>query len=121
MAMPTKLKSPITTKRRSRIAPIHPGEVLREEFMAPLQLSANALALALRVPATRVSEIVNERRGITADTALRLARYFDMTPAFWMNLQSRYDLEMAEEASAENICREIQPSKHLEATKRVPA
>jgi antitoxin HigA-1 len=91
---------------------VHPGEVLREEFMMPLQLSANALALALRVPATRISEITHERRGITADTALRLARYFDMTPEFWMNLQLRYDLELAEDSSADAI-REIRPHKHL--------
>ncbi|CAO3406272.1 HigA family addiction module antitoxin [Azospirillum largimobile] len=64
----------------------HPGEVLREEFLVPLDLSAHALALALRVPATRIGEIVNERRGITADTALRLARYFGTTPELWLNL-----------------------------------
>lgn len=121
MAMPAKSKSSTTTKHTGRIAPVHPGEILREEFMAPLQLSANGLALALRVPATRISEIVNERRGITADTALRLGRYFDMTPAFWMNLQSRYDLDVAEEASAATIRREIQPSKHLESKRKVPA
>ena len=78
--------------------------------MVPLGLSANALALALRVPATRISEIVNERRGITADTALRLARYFHMTPGYWMNLQSRYDLEVAEDALASTIRKEIRPA-----------
>jgi len=116
-----KSKSSITTKSRGRIAPVHPGEILREEFMAPLQLSANALALALRVPATRISEIVNERRGISADTALRLGRYFDITPTFWINLQSHYDLEVAEDASADTIRREIQPSNHLQSIRKVSA
>src|SRR6266702_2802739 len=86
-------------KTMLRLAATHPGEMLREEFLVPMGLSANALALAIRVPVTRVSEIVNERRGITADTALRLARYFRMTPEFWMNLQSHYDLEIAREAN----------------------
>jgi len=72
--------------------------MLREEFLIPLNLSANALALALRVPATRISEIVNERRGISGDTAIRLGRYFRMGPEFWMNLQARYELELARDA-----------------------
>ena len=74
---------------------IHPGEILREEFMKPMGISQNALALALRVPATRIGEIVNERRGISADTALRLAKYFNTTSDFWMNLQTNYDLKIA--------------------------
>ena len=74
---------------------IHPGEILREEFMKPIGISQNALALALRVPATRIGEIVNERRGISADTALRLAKYFNTTSDFWMNLQTNYDLKIA--------------------------
>ncbi len=74
--------------------PPRPGEMLRDEFMVPFGLSAHALALALRVPATRISEIVAERRGITADTAYRLALYFSMTPDFWMNLQSSYELSL---------------------------
>jgi addiction module HigA family antidote len=94
----------------SRLPPIHPGEMLREEFLVPMGLSANALALAIRVPVTRVSEIVNERRGITADTALRLARYFRMTPEFWMNIQSHYDLEMARDAKDRMIRESIQPA-----------
>lgn len=69
--------------------PIHPGEILRGKFLKPLHLSMNKLALDLRVPVTRIADIVNERRGITADTALRLARYFQNAPAFWMNLQTR--------------------------------
>ena len=97
-----KSKSQTTTKRKLALhnpapvlAPIHPGEMLREEFMVPLGLSAHALALAIQVPATRITEIVRERRGITGDTALRLGRYFRMTPEFWMNLQSHYELELA--------------------------
>ena len=74
-----------------RLPPVHPGEVLREDLMTPLGLSINGLARDLRVPVTRMSEIVNGRRSITADTALRLARYFAMTPQFWMNLQAAYD------------------------------
>jgi addiction module HigA family antidote len=88
---------------------LHPGEMLREEFMKPLGLSANALAIALRVPVTRISEIVRERRGITADTALRLARYFNMTPEFWMRLQMDYDLESALEAEQAIVRDEIRP------------
>jgi addiction module HigA family antidote len=72
--------------------------MLREEFMIPLNLSANALALALRVPATRISEIVNERRGVSGDTAIRLGEYFRTGPEFWMNIQSRYELEIARDA-----------------------
>src|SRR5580658_10531593 len=85
----------IPRKHDQRGVPIHPGEFLREDFLVPLGLSANALAMALRVPVTRISEILRERRGITADTALRLARYFNMTPEFWMRLQMDYDLESA--------------------------
>jgi len=87
----------------------HPGEVLREEFMVPLALSSNALAIALRVPVTRINEIVNERRGITADTALRLARYFGTTPEFWLNLQTGYELSVANSERGDEIKREIHP------------
>src|SRR5262249_1815484 len=75
------------------VPPIHPGEILREEFMKPLKLSMNRLALDLHVPVTRVAEIVHQRRGITPDTALRLARYFNTSARFWLNLQAAYDLE----------------------------
>lgn len=75
--------------------PIHPGEVLREEFLAPLDLSARALAIALRVPALQINDVVRERRSITPDIAQRLARYFDTTPQFWMNLQASYDSTLA--------------------------
>jgi addiction module HigA family antidote len=88
---------------------LHPGEMLLEEFMRPLGLSANALAIALRVPVTRISEIVRERRGITADTALRLARYFNMTPEFWMRLQMDFDLETASADQHAAIHKEIRP------------
>jgi addiction module HigA family antidote len=89
--------------------PLHPGEMLREEFMKPLGLSANALAMELRVPVTRISEIVRERRGITADTALRLGCYFGMSAEFWMGLQMDYDLESAAEAVGTAIRSEIRP------------
>ena len=90
-----------------RLPPIHPGEILREEFMAPLELSANALANELGVTAARVNEIAKEKRGITADTALRLAKYFRTTPEFWMNLQQRYELELARRAVGAKIDREV--------------
>ncbi|MBF0562855.1 MAG: HigA family addiction module antidote protein [Alphaproteobacteria bacterium] len=87
----------------------HPGEVLRVEFLEPLGISSNALALALRVPATRIGEIVNERRGVSADTALRLARYFGTTAQFWVNLQSAHDLSRAEAESGSAIADEVKP------------
>ncbi len=89
--------------------PIHPGEILREEFMAPLALSANALALALRVPATRIGEIVRERRGITPETALRLGRYFGTSPDLWLGLQAEYDLRVAVRQFSDRIATEVQP------------
>jgi addiction module HigA family antidote len=92
-----------------KLKPVHPGEILREEFMKPLALSMNKLALDLRVPVTRIAEIVHERRSITAGTAMRLARYFKNTPVFWMNLQVRYDLEVAEDVQAEKIERDVRP------------
>ena len=92
-----------------RVPPVHPGEILREDLMAPLGLSINKVARDLRVPVTRMSEIVNGRRSITADTALRLARYFSTTPEFWVNLQSAYDLDVATRASAEQIKRDVHP------------
>jgi antitoxin HigA-1 len=107
--MPGKSKS-LTTTSSQKMPPLHPGEMLREEFMKPLGLSSNALALALRVPVTRISEIVNERRGVTADTALRLARYFGMSPNFWMRLQTQFDLETAEDERAAVIRREVRPA-----------
>ena len=92
-----------------RLKPAHPGEILREEFMVPLGLSMNRMAMDLRVPVTRIADIANERRGISADTALRFARYFKNSPTFWMNLQTRYDLEVAEDEIAAKVERDVQP------------
>jgi antitoxin HigA-1 len=92
-----------------KLKPVHPGEILREEFMTPLGLSMNKMAMDLRVPVTRIADIVNERRGITADTALRFARYFKNAATFWMNLQTRYDLEVAEDEIAAKVERDVQP------------
>jgi len=91
--------------------PIHPGEILREEYLRPLGLSANALALALalRVPATRIGEILKERRGVSPDTALRLAKYFKTDPQSWMNLQTDYDLKKAVELHGVEISRDVHP------------
>jgi addiction module HigA family antidote len=99
----------IPRKHEQKGVPIHPGEFLREDFLLPLGLSANALALALRVPVTRISEIARERRGITADTALRLARYFGTTPDFWMKMQMSYDLALASREVTARIEVEIFP------------
>jgi addiction module HigA family antidote len=95
-------------KKKSRLVAIHPGEFLREDFLKPLSLSINGLAMALRVPATRISEIVNERRGITTDTALRLGRYFGTTPDFWINMQAAYELAIAEDKLLPQIEKEVQ-------------
>jgi addiction module HigA family antidote len=88
-----------------KLKPIHPGEILREEYMIPLGLSSNALARALNVTAARINEIVRERRGISADTALRLARYFNTDVQSWLNLQANYDLQCAEDAAGRSINR----------------
>ena len=93
----------------NKMRPIHPGEVLREEFLAPLEMSAHALAQALRVPAPRVNDLVRERRSVTPDTALRLARYFGTTPQFWLNLQASYDLKLALREEGKRIEREVEP------------
>ena len=89
--------------------PIHPGEILREEYLVPLRLSANALSIQLRVPAPRINEVVRERRGITTDTALRLARYFNTTAQFWLNLQTSFDLKQTEIQVGKKIEHEIHP------------
>ena len=86
---------------------VHPGEMLREEFMKPLGISINGLALELHVPVTRISEIVNERRGITADTALRLARHFGTSADFWMNIQKDYELILTRQKSLHTIERQV--------------
>ncbi|MGA2689801.1 MAG: HigA family addiction module antitoxin [Candidatus Korobacteraceae bacterium] len=96
-------------KKSAKLAPIHPGEILREDFMKPLRLSMNRLALDLHVPVTRIAEIVHERRGITPDTALRLGRYFNTSARFWLNAQSSYDLEVAQDALQRTIERDVRP------------
>ena len=93
---------------KNGMRPVHPGEILREEYLAPMGMSVHALAQALRVPATRLHEIVKERRSITPDTALRLARYFGTSERFWLNLQSRYDLEVEKDRLGERLEREVQ-------------
>ena len=92
-----------------KLPPIHPGEILREDFMTPLGISMNRLALNLRVPVTRIAEIVHERRGVTPDTALRLGRYFNTSARFWMNAQSSYDLEVAQDELQRTIERDVRP------------
>jgi len=90
-----------------KLPPIHPGEILREDYLKPLGLTAHRLAMALHVPATRIAEIVNERRAITADTAIRLGKYFKTTARFWLNLQTAYDLEVVEDATLAQIENEV--------------
>lgn len=94
---------------KNGMRPVHPGEILREDYLVPLELSANALAKALSVPAPRINDIVRERRGVSADTAMRLARYFGGDARSWLNLQAAYDLRVAEIANASRIRREIVP------------
>jgi len=93
------------------ISPVHPGETLREDFLRPLGLTPHRLAMDLLVPATRMNDIVRGQRVITADTALRLARYFGTTPQFWMNLQANYDLEIAEDERGSEISDRIRPRR----------
>ncbi len=95
--------------KSEKLVPIHPGEILREDFMKPLGLSMNRLALDLHVPVTRIAEIVHRRRGITPDTALRLGRYFNTSARFWLNAQSSYDLEVAQDALQRVIERDVHP------------
>ena len=97
----------VTTGKR--IPPAHPGEILYQDFLAPMGVSVYALANAIRVPRSRVNDIVRGRRAVTADTALRLARYLGTTPEFWINLQAHYDLEIARETSHRRIEKEIEP------------
>lgn len=100
--------------RKRLQSPVHPGEILREDFMRPLGLSLNKLALDLRVPATRIGEIVHGRRRVTADTALRLARYFNTNPEFWLNLQCFFDLEeVRRSGAATEIERHVDPVTKL--------
>ncbi len=90
-----------------KLHPVHPGEVLMEEFIKPMGLSQNRLALDIGVPPRRINEIVLEKRRITADTALRLARYFGTSPQFWLGLQTDYDLDMANESLGSRLEREV--------------
>jgi addiction module HigA family antidote len=96
-------------QRKIKLAPVYPGEVLREDFLAPLGLSINALARALRVPPNHVSGIVNEKRGISARMALRLARYFGTSAELWLGLQQDYELDVARDTAAAQIDREVLP------------
>ena len=95
--------------KSEKLPPIHPGEILREDFMKPLAISMNKLALDLHVPVTRIAEIVHERRGITPDTALRLGRYFNTSARFWLNAQAAYDLEVAQDELQRTIERDVRP------------
>lgn len=96
-------------ERKIKLAPLHPGEILREDFMAPLELSINALARALHVPANHVSGIVNEKRGISAKMALRLARYLGTSPELWLGLQQDFELDVARDTASAQIEREVLP------------
>lgn len=99
--------SDIATGRR--LPPVHPGEILRGEFLQPMGLSVYALAKALKLPRSRVNDIARGRRSVTADTALRLGRYFGTSAAFWMNLQSAHDLDVADRSLRQQIEREVAP------------
>ena len=93
----------------NQMRPLHPGEILLEEFLKPLKMSANALSIALRIPAPRINDLVREKRGLSADTALRLARYFGSTAQFWLNLQTAYELKIVEQQMGTSIQKEILP------------
>jgi len=97
------------TAPRNGMRPIHPGEVLREDYLKPLGMSANALALAVHVPASRINDIVLERRGVTVDTAMRLVRYFGGDVQSWMNLQTAYEVKVAQKTLAHRIEKEVLP------------
>ena len=104
--MKTEIRIPAP---RNGMRPIHPGEVLREEFLKPLGMSANALAKALRVPASRVNDIILERRGVSVDSAMRLVRYFGGDVQSWLNLQLAYDVKVAQKTIASKIAKEVEP------------
>ena len=93
----------------NKLPPIHPGEILKEEFMVPLGLSANQLALRLHVPAGRITSIINGQRAVTPETALRLSKLFGNSAEFWLNLQQLYELQLAEQLSGERIANEVRP------------
>ena len=102
----------------TKLRPVHPGEILLEEFLEPMGLSQNQVALALRVPARRINEIVRGKRAVTADTALRLGRFFGMSAQFWINLQACYDLDVAEDALGDRLEREVQVMETLRSQHR---
>jgi addiction module HigA family antidote len=104
--------------KKGKLAPIHPGEVLREDFMEPLGLSANRLAMELRVPVTRIADLIRERRAITPDTALRLGRFFNTTARYWLNLQAAFDLESAEDELRDEIERDVRPMARAASSPR---
>ena len=95
--------------KKKRMAPVHPGEILLEQFLKPLAMSQNKLAIEISVPPRRINEIVKGRRRVTADTAMRLARFFKMTPEYWMGLQADYDLDVARDELEERIESEVRP------------
>ena len=99
-----------------KLNPVHPGEVLLEEFLKPMELSQNRLAIGIGVPARRINEIVLGKRRITADTALRLAQYFGMSAQFWLGLQMDYDLDMAADMMGSRLQREVRPYAHAAAS-----
>jgi addiction module HigA family antidote len=101
----------MSKKTNKRMPPVHPGEILREDLMKPLGLKMTGLAHDLKIPVSRMSEIVNGRRALNADAALRLSRYFGSTPEFWLNLQAAYDLRLTIHSSASRIEREVRPRK----------
>ncbi len=94
---------------RNKMRPIHPAETIREEYLVPLKMTSHALSIALRVPAPRINDIVRERRAVTPDTALRLARYFGTSAQFWLSLRSSFDLKQAESEAGRKIAAEIRP------------
>jgi addiction module HigA family antidote len=93
--------------KNKKLPPIHPGEILLEEFLTPMNISQYRLAKDISVPPRRINEIVHGKRGITADTALRLGRFFEMPPHFWLNLQTRYDLEVTEDSLSDRLDKEV--------------
>jgi addiction module HigA family antidote len=94
---------------KNNMRPIHPGEILREEYLTPLGITPNALSIRLRIPAPRINDVVREKRGVTTDTALRLARYFNTSAQYWLNLQTSYDLKLTENQVGSVIEQEVSP------------
>jgi addiction module HigA family antidote len=101
----------------TKLDPVHPGEILLEEFLKPMELSQNRLALDTGVPPRRINEIVLGKRGVSADTALRLSRYFGVSPQFWLGLQMDYELDLAEDALADRLEKEVRPRSQILAAK----